>query len=138
MKGKSVSADSFKVTGLRQVSQPTKNLDASLAFYRDMLGLPLIAQYGNIAFFDLGGTRLFLEAEEGEGDGEHGSSVLYLQVEDIQASTTALKARGVAFEHEPHAIFKDDAGTFGAPGQTEWMAFFRDPSNNILAISSRE
>jgi methylmalonyl-CoA/ethylmalonyl-CoA epimerase len=134
-----VSANPFRITGLRQVSQPTKDLEASIAFYRDTLGLRFIAQYGNIAFFDLGGTRLFLEAETAEdGEDEHGSSVLYLQVADIQTSTAALKERGVTFEHEPHAIFKDDPGTFGPPGETEWMAFFRDPSGNILAISSRE
>ena len=132
-----MSAD-FHISGLRQVSQPANDLQASIAFYRDTLGLRFIAQYGNIAFFDLGGTRLFLESAGGDESHDHGSAVLYLQVADIQAATAALKARGVCFEHEPHEIFKDEAGTFGAPGQSEWMAFFHDPSNNILALSSRE
>jgi hypothetical protein len=34
-------------------------------------------------------------------------------------------------------IHKDDAGTFGAPGESEWMAFFRDPSGNMLALAAR-
>ncbi len=49
----------------------------------------------------------------------------------------ALRARGVAFDGEPHAIHRDDDGKFGEPGATEWMAFFTDPDGNVLALASR-
>ena len=29
------------------------------------------------------------------------------------------------------------AGTFGKPGNEEWMAFFRDPSDNVLALATQ-
>jgi len=34
-------------------------------------------------------------------------------------------------------IFRDDSGMFGTAGEEEWMAFFSDPSDNILALASR-
>ena len=42
----------------------------------------------------------------------------------------------MSFEHEPHLIFRDDDGTFGEAGAELWMAFFRDPDGNLLAIAS--
>ncbi len=32
---------------------------------------------------------------------------------------------------------QDEAGLFGPPGEEEWMAFFRDPDGNLLAITAR-
>jgi hypothetical protein len=31
-------------------------------------------------------------------------------------------------------IHRDEAGEFGKKGVEEWMAFFRDPSGNMLAL----
>src|SRR5688500_11860040 len=79
---------------LRQVSLGVRDLDRAIGFYRDVLRLSLIARFGNLAFFDLDGVRLFLEA----GDDEEGSSTLYLAVDDIQAARRDLGERGVSFE----------------------------------------
>jgi methylmalonyl-CoA/ethylmalonyl-CoA epimerase len=127
-----VNADDVRIEGLRQVAQRATDLDASIAFYRDTLGLRLIARYDppGIAFFDLGETRLFLEQDAP-------SAILYLRVADIHRAHAALVARGVRFEEEPRAIFRDETGTFGNAGEDEWMAFFRDPSENLLAIAAR-
>jgi hypothetical protein len=35
-------------------------------------------------------------------------------------------------------IFPDDAGVFGAKGEEEWMAFFKDPAGNVLGLASRK
>ena len=84
-----------------------------------------------MAFFDLGdGTRLYVSsAIEGDDDGvsPRENSVLYFRVDDIQAATEAVRSRGVTIEGEPHIVFTDAAGTFGAPGTEEWLAFFRGP-----------
>ena len=34
-------------------------------------------------------------------------------------------------------IHRDDDGVFGPPGTEEWMALFRDPDGNALALASR-
>jgi methylmalonyl-CoA/ethylmalonyl-CoA epimerase len=119
---------------LRQVAQPVRDVERAIGFYRDVLELPFIARFGDLAFFDLGGVRLLLES----GGTQAGGSVLYLAVDEIPRARTELIARGVAFVDEPHVIFHDAAGTFGAAGEDEWMSFFHDCEGNMLALSSRE
>ncbi|MGE0795787.1 MAG: VOC family protein [Acidimicrobiia bacterium] len=121
------------------MSLPVSDLRRAVGFYRDVVGLRLVADLGGLAFFDLGGVRLILESEPGPEDrGGGGSSVLYFAVPDIHAARAELGGRGVAFEQEPHVVHVDEDGTFGPAGEEERMAFFRDPDGNLLAIASRE
>ena len=46
----------------------------------------------------------------------------------------SLQEKGVEFETEVQAVFKDDDGLFGKAGNTECMAFFKDPADNTLAL----
>ena len=62
---------------------------------------------------------------------------LYFRVGDIDRAAAALEARGVILTQRPTMIHRDDAGQFGAAGAEEWMAFFRDPSGNLLALVER-
>jgi methylmalonyl-CoA/ethylmalonyl-CoA epimerase len=119
---------------LRQVSLHVADVDRAVEFYRDVLELPLIARFGPLAFFDLGGVRLLVSTPEGTAAG---NSVLYFAVDDVQATRSLLEARGVGFVDEPHQIFDDPSGIFGAPGHAEWMTFFQDPDGNLLALSAR-
>ena len=120
------------VTGLRQVAQRIENLDRAVHVYEEVLGARLIARFDppGLAFFDLGGVRLLLEAGAPP-------AMLYLAVADVEAAAAELSARGVVFEGEPHVIFTDDGGLFGPPGGEEWMAFFRDSEGNLVGLSSR-
>ena len=120
---------------LRQVALGSSDLSRAVAFYRDTLGLDFVAEFPGIAFFRLAdGTRLLLEHHD---EAVPGTGVLYLKVEDIERVHEALAARGVAFDSSPHLIHRDDGGVFGAAGEEEWMAFFRDPDGNHLALSAR-
>jgi methylmalonyl-CoA/ethylmalonyl-CoA epimerase len=58
---------------------------------------------------------------------ERFTCALYFQVADIQAARDALAARNLAFEAEPHRVAK-------MPDHELWMAFFRDPDRNLLAL----
>ena len=120
------------VDGLHQVAQKADDLDASVAFYRDVLGLRLIARFDppGLAFLDLGGTRLLLEQAAPP-------ALLYLHVPDVDATHEALVEAGVAFEKGPALVHRDDDGTFGPAGEEERMAFLRDPSGNLIALATR-
>ena len=48
-------------------------------------------------------------------------------VDDIQFAFEALSSKGVIFESKPHFIAK-------MPDHDLWMAFFRDPDGNLLAL----
>ena len=97
------------------------------AWYGTVLGLPHLFTFGKLAFFDLGGTRLYL-TQESEAKNE---SVLYFQVPDIAAAHATLASRGVEFTEAPHMIFEHGDGT------QEWMAFFKDPEGRTLALMSQ-
>jgi catechol 2,3-dioxygenase-like lactoylglutathione lyase family enzyme len=118
--------DGVRLGSLLQISMPVVDIDRAVAFYRDVLGARFLFQAGTLGFFDLDGVRLMLAVPEGSG-GE-GGSVLYFRVPDVPAAHTALLARGVTFEGDPHVVHRDDRHEL-------WMAFFRDSEGNLLALS---
>ena len=120
----------MEISGLHQVAQRVEDLDRAVDFYRDVLGLPLVARFPGLAFFDLDGSRLLLEAGAT-------AALLYLRVPDVVVAAEELRAGGVVLEGEPHAIHRDDEGLFGPAGEEEWMAFFRDSEGNLLALAGR-
>ena len=115
-----------------QIAQRATDVDRAVDFYRDTLGLPLIARFDppGLAFFDLGNIRLLIE---------HGapSALLYLEVADIAATHDRLAAAGVELVDEPHMIFRDVDGTFGPAGTEEWMMFFKDSEANLVGLVER-
>ncbi|MDW3218101.1 MAG: VOC family protein [Acidimicrobiales bacterium] len=122
----------MSVTHLRQVALHVDDMERAVAFYRDVVGLGLIARFDppGLAFFDIGGTRLLLEAGAP-------SSLIYLGVDDVAATTDRLRGAGVTIESEPHVILVDEAGQFGPPGEAEEMAFFRDSEGNLVGLAGR-
>jgi DNA-binding CsgD family transcriptional regulator/catechol 2,3-dioxygenase-like lactoylglutathione lyase family enzyme len=112
-----------------QIAHTVKDLDRTVAFFKETLGMTHLFTAGQLAFFDCNGTRLMVDAlPEAQGNG---NSVLYFMVDDIHGSQAALKSKGVRFEGEPHKIFTHPDGT------EEWMTFFRDPEGNMLSMMSR-
>lgn len=132
-KGKTMTAARLELGPLGQISRHVADVGRAEAWYRDVLGLRHLYTYpsrvGDLAFFDCGGTRLFLSRERGHNPGEQ--NVLYFRVPDIDAAYDELKVRGVEFIDAPHMIFKHGDGT------EEWMAFFRDCEGQTLAIMSQ-
>jgi catechol-2,3-dioxygenase len=113
-----------------QVSLYAKDTARVERFYRDTLGLRHVFTFGDLAFFDASGVRLYVHTKpESEW---RPSSVLYFLVSDIAAATAALQRRGVHFTDAPHMIYRDDA-----TGSEEWMVFFEDLEGNMLALMSR-
>jgi DNA-binding CsgD family transcriptional regulator/predicted enzyme related to lactoylglutathione lyase len=111
-----------------QISRTVRDIDEACRWYGQVLGLKHLYTFGKLAFFDLGGTRLYLSAE---GDAAGPESVLYLRVDDIDAAYKELSARGVEFKGAPHLIHRH------ADGTEEWMAFFKDPEGRFLALMSQ-
>jgi methylmalonyl-CoA/ethylmalonyl-CoA epimerase len=122
----------MKLEHIHQIAVFAKDLDEAVAFYRDTLGATYITRFDppGLVFFDFGGTRLLLEKTGPK-------ATVYFRVGDIHGAHEELKGKGVEFIREPHLIFRDDDGIFGSVGEEEWMAFFSDPSDNILALASR-
>jgi catechol 2,3-dioxygenase-like lactoylglutathione lyase family enzyme len=117
--------------GLRNIGQiaiAVHDLERAKRFYNETLGLPLLFSVADqLVFLDCGGVRLMLARPEPGFD--HPPSVLYFRVDDIDASFSALTARGVHFVREPHCLA--DMGAYEL-----WMAFFRDPERATHALMS--
>jgi catechol 2,3-dioxygenase-like lactoylglutathione lyase family enzyme len=118
--------------GLGQIGQiaiAVKDLPSAVTFYRDVLGLPFLFEAPpHLAFFDCGGVRLMLTTPE-KPEFDHPASIIYFKVVNIQETTAVLKARGVVFDSDPHLIAK-------MPNHNLWMAFVRDPENNLIGVMS--
>ena len=119
------------IENLGQIALTVRDVERSIAFYRDVLGLRfLFAPAPSLAFLMIGDVRLMLSAPEGDFT-PGGSTVLYLRVADINAEHAALTTRGVAFIDAPHLIAR-------MPDHELWMCFFRDPDGHTLALMSEQ
>jgi methylmalonyl-CoA/ethylmalonyl-CoA epimerase len=110
-----------------QIAITVTDVDRAVRFYRDTLGMKFLFQVPNMAFFDCDGVRLMISVSEKPN--ETYSSVIYFKVPDIHQVFRTLAAHGVASEGEPHLIAR-------MPDHDLWMAFFRDPDRNLLALMS--
>lgn len=113
-----------------QVSLDIRDVARAERFYGETLGLPHVFTFGDLAFFDAGGVRLYLHRKD-EADWRPGS-IVYFRCDDIGEMHRRLGERGVHFTGAPHLIYTDDA-----TGSEEWMAFFEDGEGNTLALMSR-
>ena len=116
---------------LVQVAQHVDDLDRAIAFYEDLLATKVSARFDppGIAFFFLEGTRLLLDTAAA-------SSLIYLEVDDVEFTTDELRTKGVEIITEPHVIFQHTDGTLGPVGTDEWMSFIRDSEGNQLGLVS--
>ena len=124
----SAMAASLGITNIGQISIIVKDVERATAFYRDVLGLPLLFTVPSMAFFDCGGVRLMLgTASSPEYD--HPSSILYFRIADIQAGYQRLVESNVDIVAPPRLI---------APMPTHdlWMTAFRDSEGNIHQLMS--
>ena len=116
-----------EITSLGQVHVSVSDFDRALKFYRDAMGLKLLFDIPaqKMAFFDLGGVRLYLGVLSSPE--YRANSVLYYRVSDIDAAYERLFANGVAFLSGPHLVHK-------TPSSELWMAGFRDSEGNYAQL----
>ncbi len=74
-----------------QISLYARDVAVTERFYRDTLGLPHIFSFGDLAFFDMGGVRLYVQAVDESR--WRPASLIYFLVDDIHAGVEELKRR---------------------------------------------
>lgn len=116
---------------LLQVAQRATDLDRAAAFYELLLGTPPTGRFepAGLLFFRVGNTRLLLEEQAA-------SALVYIQVDDLEATIARLREAGVIIESEPHVIFTHEDDGLGPAGMTEWQAFIRDSEGNLVGLAS--
>lgn len=122
------SSPEFGLGQIGQIAVPVTDVDRAIDFYRDVLGMRFLFRAPpGLGFFDCGGVRLMLDEPAAAAAGQ--SSVIYYRVDDLSAAARVLSDRGVVFEADPHLVAR-------LPDHELWMAFFRDPDGNLLAMMS--
>jgi predicted enzyme related to lactoylglutathione lyase len=109
-----------------QIHISVTDIDTSVAFYRDVLGIPLLFQVPGMpmAFFASGDVRLYLGVPERPEF--RSRAVLYFTVTDIDVEYERLRDKhGLSFTGEPHVVHRD------ADGQ---LWFTRDPDDHLIGL----
>jgi predicted enzyme related to lactoylglutathione lyase len=110
----------------------SKDLDASRAFYHDLLGLEIAREDEDdrIVFRSGGGTQ-FAVTKSTIGTSDTQTQMAW-RVVDIHAALADLRARGLRIEEysAPDPVTTDGIADMGH----SWAAWFIDPSQNVLAV----
>ena len=119
--------DEFRLESIGQIHIGVKEIQRAVAFYRDVLGMPLLFEVPEqqMAFFDCGGIRLYLSADQLEDFPSN--PLIYYNVSDINEAYKSISGHGVSFEREPHIVHS-------TPEYDLWMAGFRDPEGNFIHL----
>ena len=100
-----------------------RDLDRSVAFYRDVLGLPVLkVEAGRWAEFDAAGRRFALHAAAPGQPVRPGGATAVFAVGDLDRAKAELGARGVSFGHE------GDVAGYAR------FATFTDPDDNPVQL----
>jgi catechol 2,3-dioxygenase-like lactoylglutathione lyase family enzyme len=117
---------------------PAQDLDRARRFYSEKLGLdPAEERPGGLLYRCRTGTFALFQSA-GSASGTH--TQMGWEVEDIETTVAALKARGVVFEEYDLAGLKtvnsiaEISGNYPSKGVGEKGAWFRDSEGNLLAI----
>ena len=105
----------------------------ALPFYRDVLGLRLVAEDAYSAAFDCGGGAELRLTDHSDWV-PHPHTVIGWEVPDIVAAVDDLAAQGIAC-----AIYEgfgqDARGIWHSPASS--LAWFKDPDGNVLSFAQR-
>lgn len=104
-----------------------RDLDSSLQFYRDIVGLDVSSTAPGFAFLATGTVAVALNQNPAEARDDT-SSELVLEVDDVVAAHEAMTGRGVPFEVEPRPVMSQD-------GRTLLAAHFRDPDGHLWSVT---
>jgi len=111
-----------------------KDLDTAARFYERTLGLSRVtAQDGESIVYESGATMI--NVYQSNFAGTNKATAMTWEVDDVDDVVSALKAKGVEFEHYdlPHT---KRVGDVHVSGQIK-VAWFKDPDGNILSVMNR-
>jgi catechol 2,3-dioxygenase-like lactoylglutathione lyase family enzyme len=123
-----MTAPAALITGTDFITVATRDIDAAIAFYGGVLGLPEAKRWGSMPAveFETGNLTIAVMQSDAFGLEFHANNhPIELRVDDFEAARAELGARGVAFKGETI-----DSGVC-------WQAHFDDPDGNALAIHHR-
>jgi catechol 2,3-dioxygenase-like lactoylglutathione lyase family enzyme len=114
------------LSGIAQIALASADAPALVAWYRDVLGLPVLFEASGMTFFQSGATRLMIGPVQ-PGQSVGGDAVIYFEPRDWSAAEAALEAKGVGFTHPAQVVQR-------AEGRELALRAFKDPEGHTLAL----
>jgi catechol 2,3-dioxygenase-like lactoylglutathione lyase family enzyme len=113
---------------------PVSDLEAAETFYEKTLGLQRLGGMPGVATSYKSGDSTLLVYRSDYAGTNQGTAALW-EVDDVEATAKELKGKGVTFEtyDMPEMEHKGDV-YYGGDVKVAW---FKDPSGNILSIQNR-
>jgi predicted enzyme related to lactoylglutathione lyase len=105
------------------------DIEAAKKFYGETLGLKTSEQYGLLTLHLAGGRDTLVYPKPDHTPATY--TILNFQVDDIDAAVDELISHGVELE-KYEGIGQDEKGINRAGGP--YIAWFKDPAGNILAV----
>lgn len=105
----------------------TNDLDRSVGFWSDTVGLPLLGRFEAFAFLDAGSIQLALNQVDDLIE-DHSMTEVVLEVDDINNSFSDMAGRGVPFEIEPRVVTSDGIRNL-------LSAHFHDPDGHAASLT---
>ena len=123
-----MSNQTYQVPAISMIMLGVRNVEQSVSFYRDKLGIALKQQFPGFAMLDTGAVTLVLSEDRASGElNVAGATEVIFSVDDVKAGAEALKRQGVVFSHEPHQV-----------NGPMWAANFPDPDGHLLTLFGPE
>jgi catechol 2,3-dioxygenase-like lactoylglutathione lyase family enzyme len=105
------------------------DMEAAREFYGETLGLRTSEEYGLMWLHLAGGRDTLVYQQPDPTPASY--TILNFEVDDIDEAVDALAGRGVRFERYD-GMEQDDKGVFREQGP--YIAWFKDPSGNVLSV----
>ena len=112
---------------LSNVILRVSDLETSITFWKEKVGLELIISSGEFAFFALGESQLALN-QPPAFESQMSDTEIVLEVDDLATSFAEMKDRGVPFEVDPRPVTSDGVRTLLA-------THFRDPDGHLASVT---
>jgi catechol 2,3-dioxygenase-like lactoylglutathione lyase family enzyme len=110
---------------------PVTDLDASLRFYRDVLGLTVLEETPFAVRYGAGaGTQL---STYKRAPVERGHTVAHFEVADIEAAVAEIRSRGGVFEEYSGGALTTVNG-IAQMGPVARGAWLKDPDGNVIGL----
>jgi len=123
-----VDGQRFNLPPVSMIMLGVRDLEKSLSFYRDRLGIDVRQRIPGFAFLDSGALTIILSEPLAKNVSPlAGATEVIFSVNDVRASYEALKNQGVEFSQEPRNV----SGPM-------WAANFRDPDGHLLTLFGPE
>jgi len=123
-----VAGQRFNLPPVSMIMLGVRDLEKSVSFYRDRLGIDIRQRIPGFAFLASGALTIVLSEPLAKNVSPLvGATEVIFSVNDVRASYEALKDQGVEFSQEPRNV----SGPM-------WAANFRDPDGHLLTLFGPE